>query len=1166
MHATGQRNRPEGPPTSARRNLVRRAFLVLLTLSVGVALFRGQLVHGLQDTEPLPRQERTNVIYSPGGWTVQVYDPTTDGWIDLETEYPIVSVVTGNLRDDSLTGPPNFRDQPDDMALNNGVLIATTGRVHFYDPTANTYVSADLLPGEQVTGASVANRRGEVLGVFNTANAGYIYSATHNDWIQAPPLSEGLVANLMQVSPNGALFASRDRALIFDSVRNDWVELKVPPGQTIQATGLPTAPEPGLTSLVLTQNNAYTFDGGTDTWAEHTMSSPIRTFAVAENSRVVASNDAVATYDPVTNQWVQQEVGPNVTIPRDGVLASRDTAVARTPEAGYFYSRSRHGWEKIDAPSNQSFSGFAVAENTGLFWTREGTAYVYDVNSQDFAMAAAPPNAQIINGTMNQNLAILATDQGALVFDPGTNQWSHFQIPASDIPTPPGAPNISVSRYTTLLNSNTHAYVWNQGTHQFDGVETDSNITFAQTSENAAIVATDNGARVYDPTLNQWVEIETPLVNEPIRGVDTARNTVVARSEERAWFYNRSRHEYVEISAPPNETWNVQLALENTALVCSERHAAVWDPTQDQWVQLEAGGDVSVLRDGNSFVAVTDSKAFVYNRSRHEWQETTMPYGGTAQGGGRVPIPCQPAQKEEKDGAPDRDAVVQPPPDDPDTVVDPDEERPDRSVVLVLDASGSMDDNNKIEDAKAAAKELLKSLTGSEVALIVYYDCYSIDVHEFTRDTARLEAIVDGVYASGGTPLYASIGIAYDLLEKKAAADSGDIIVLTDGGESCQDEEDRNRQAAASWSQRRIPWARRTQKASSSASGAGLPADSAVVGLLLRPQAAFAQQDLGQINLHLVGFQVEPEDELRLQEMMDLAQGTYHPAGDLTQLTQALKTAAGTALSTDVVKIALLVAVSLVALAAILFFVWQISRRRRAAPAPLMGPPVGPAVAPTIAAPDGAVAGRPVDPFWGSAGQLLVTRGQAARMAVPLDSPTITIGRDPSCTVAVVDHVVSRFHAQIRRQNGAAVLYDADSRNGTYVNGRRIVGPHVLQPGDTIVVGNTELVYQPGWRDTPPQPGALLAVVQGSSRPSSLDLRGRSVVVIGRGTLNDIVIAGDAMVSRRHAQMRAVAGGHEIEDLGSANGLFVNEHRVARATLRSGDRIRLGATEFLYQA
>lgn len=1153
-------------PGPSRWLFFLRWLLVLLTFLPVIVLVPGEPALGAQATDVPPRQERTDVIFTPGGQTARVYDPTVDGWLEVQTPDPIVAVVTGDLRRDSVFADPNFRDQPDDMPLNNGVLIATTRQLVFYEPTANNYISVDLPAGEQFSGANVADRQGEILAVAHTNNTGYVYNASRNAWMQAPALTEGLDPNLTQVSSTGAIVASGQRALVFDLVRNDWIELSVPAGQTIQATALPVSPEPGFTSLVLTDNGAYTYDVGTDQWIGHTMPGPVRSFAIAEASPVVASEHAVAVYDPVTNQWVQQDVGVNVSIPRNGVLASRNTALAVTGQTGYVYNRSRHQWEQVPAPANEAFSGFAVAENTGVFWTPEGTAYVWDVNRQQFVEGAAPPNARIVSGTMNQNLAVVTTDQGAMIYDPGTNQWSHFQVPANDIPTPPGAPNFSVSRFTTVLTTNTNAFVWNQGTHQFDQVTTSGNIRLVQTSENAAVVATDDGAYVYDPTLNQWVEVQTPLVNEPITGIDTARNTVVVRSENNAWFYNRSTHQWVQLAAPANETWNVQMALENTALVCSERNAAVWDPTRDEWVQLSAGGDASVLRDGNSFMVVTGSKAFVYNRSRHEWQETDMPAGGGAQGGRRQPVPCGPKQGD-GDEPVDDDAVVQPPPEDPDQIDDltgGSGGQPARSVVLVLDASGSMGDNNKIDDAKAAAKSLLQSLSGAEVALIIYYDCTSLDIHEFTMDPASFEPVIDAVYASGGTPLYMSIGVAYDLMEKKASADQGDIIVLTDGGESCQDDEDRNREAATSWSQRRIPWVRRTQKQSSAAPGGDLQAAGAASTIaelgtviargLFLPGEAHAQQVPGKINLHLVGFQIDPSVETQLQEMMNLAQGQYYPAGDVNSLTQALRTAAGTGTTPtggSSAALPLLIVVFMVALAAIFFFIWQMSSRRQVAPA--MGP-----------------AG-------GRAGQIVVTRGQAMRQAVGLDKPLITIGRDPASSLAVMDPQVSRQHAQIRRQAEGVILYDLGSVNGTYVNGRRVAGTQLLNPGDVIRVGNTELSYQPAGMVPPMTPyggpagpyapgvGARLMLVQGTGHPPTLDLGQKPFFTLGRDSANDVIISADSQVSRQHAQIRAVAGGYEIIDMGSANGLFVNGQRVPRATLRPGDRIRVGSTEFTYQ-
>ena len=68
-----------------------------------------------------------------------------------------------------------------------------------------------------------------------------------------------------------------------------------------------------------------------------------------------------------------------------------------------------------------------------------------------------------------------------------------------------------------------------------------------------------------------------------------------------------------------------------------------------------------------------------------------------------------------------------------------------------------------------------------------------------------------------------------------------------------------------------------------------------------------------------------------------------------------------------------------------------------------------------------------------------------------------------------------------------------------------------------------------------------------------------SQLVLGRGDA-DIVI-DDPEISRRHALMSTRDGAIEIEDLGSLNGTWVNEHRIESAVrLAPGDVIRLGQT------
>jgi uncharacterized membrane protein len=74
--------------------------------------------------------------------------------------------------------------------------------------------------------------------------------------------------------------------------------------------------------------------------------------------------------------------------------------------------------------------------------------------------------------------------------------------------------------------------------------------------------------------------------------------------------------------------------------------------------------------------------------------------------------------------------------------------------------------------------------------------------------------------------------------------------------------------------------------------------------------------------------------------------------------------------------------------------------------------------------------------------------------------PDVTVlGRSPRSHVPVDDGRVSAEHARIERQGQAYVLRDLGSRNGTYVNGRRVSGAVVLHPGDQVRVGQTNFAF-----------------------------------------------------------------------------------------------------------
>ena len=65
---------------------------------------------------------------------------------------------------------------------------------------------------------------------------------------------------------------------------------------------------------------------------------------------------------------------------------------------------------------------------------------------------------------------------------------------------------------------------------------------------------------------------------------------------------------------------------------------------------------------------------------------------------------------------------------------------------------------------------------------------------------------------------------------------------------------------------------------------------------------------------------------------------------------------------------------------------------------------------------------------------------------------SLVIGRDASCDVVVPERQVSRFHARLNRNENGVILEDLASKNGTYVNGTRIVDPEYIQDGDVIQI------------------------------------------------------------------------------------------------------------------
>jgi len=78
---------------------------------------------------------------------------------------------------------------------------------------------------------------------------------------------------------------------------------------------------------------------------------------------------------------------------------------------------------------------------------------------------------------------------------------------------------------------------------------------------------------------------------------------------------------------------------------------------------------------------------------------------------------------------------------------------------------------------------------------------------------------------------------------------------------------------------------------------------------------------------------------------------------------------------------------------------------------------------------------------------------------ITLTEGEIVFGRGPDSAVWIDDESVSRRHARLRIAGGAARLEDLGSRNGTFVNSRRIEAA-VLSDKDEIRLGSVSLTFR----------------------------------------------------------------------------------------------------------
>ena len=85
--------------------------------------------------------------------------------------------------------------------------------------------------------------------------------------------------------------------------------------------------------------------------------------------------------------------------------------------------------------------------------------------------------------------------------------------------------------------------------------------------------------------------------------------------------------------------------------------------------------------------------------------------------------------------------------------------------------------------------------------------------------------------------------------------------------------------------------------------------------------------------------------------------------------------------------------------------------------------------------------------------RMKVVQGKPRGQYLSFPQGEFVFGRGPECHIRPNSELISRQHCLLRVGNGAALLRDLGSTNGTLVNGRRVIGERILIDGDTLQLG-----------------------------------------------------------------------------------------------------------------
>ncbi|HET9189707.1 MAG TPA: FHA domain-containing protein [Rudaea sp.] len=201
--------------------------------------------------------------------------------------------------------------------------------------------------------------------------------------------------------------------------------------------------------------------------------------------------------------------------------------------------------------------------------------------------------------------------------------------------------------------------------------------------------------------------------------------------------------------------------------------------------------------------------------------------------------------------------------------------------------------------------------------------------------------------------------------------------------------------------------------------------------------------------------------------------------------------------------------------------------------------------------------------------------------AVEIGPGDVLVGAGADCTVMLAAPGIGPQHCKLFERDGQTFVQPLGNAV-TVLNGKQIAAEAPIKPGDLLLfarVGARVVAVEKSQAPTLPRrplpagdddgrtrvrmalPKFVMRGVSGPTFGKTFGVVG--TLTLGRSAECDISIPSDE-ISRHHAKLQVVPDGVMVEDMGSANGTFVNNQRVHGSTLmRHGDELRLDTVRFM---